>query len=289
MKLLPDRKAKVDGRRNKVIFRTRSIDNLASAMELAKDRERQCASTTSSSSFTATANIEEYIEMFRRGWEAGISDMAELDGITSDASEQLAFRRAPGGAFPIVPAHLAGHPDSMLMPTMDTSENKRGLTLVVDSCFCGSVEPETIIAYAKDIMRLVAWLQAERIDVAVTAIVPIVMDQKRIVYVTPILRAGDVFQPERIASTLHPSFLRRAWFAMVEHEYYDCEDADGKRTYPECAVCRGGYGTVTSANADELRHALPEAQSVCLLPKPGDGDPKKAVQEILNMKIRTEV
>ncbi len=287
MNLQPDRSVMVDGRKEKVRFRTRTISQLATAMEFAQahseEHKERRASVDGDKRFTATKNIGEYIDMFRHGWKAGVKDMKELAGITSEAADSLMFKRAPGGAFPIVPAHLAGHPDSMLMATVDVNENKRGITLVVDSCFSGDVNSRTIIEYAKEIMRLVAWLKAEQLDVSVYAVVPIRMGSKRVVYTTPIIESGDVFQPERIASTLHPSFLRRAWFSMVEYEFYETDDK-----FPECSVCRGGYGCVTNVSIPELREALPTAHAVCLLPKPGEGDPRKAIDEVLNLKIRTE-
>lgn len=287
MNLLPDIKVKVDGRRNKVIMRRRTIDNFFSAMQWAKDKNDDGCSWNQSSvsgkrQFTATKNIDEYVGMLRDGWEHGVEDMQALDGITSDAAERLAFHRQPGGAFPIVPAYLANDPNSMLMPVQDVSENTRGLTLVVDSCFSGGVSSQTILDYAKTIMKLVAWLSAERIECSVYSVIPIRMGSKRVVYSIPIREAGDVFQPERVAAVLHPSWLRRAWFAMVEYEFHH----DDGKTFPECAVCRGGYGGVTNTNAIELREALPESYSVIMLPKPGDGDPTKAVEEVTNLKIR---
>lgn len=286
MNLLPDRiMTKKSGRSStKVYMRTRTIENLRDAMRWSRDRTiktPRLASITTDEHFCATKNINEYIDMFDKGWQAGVEDMQELEGITSDAADQLTFKRAPGGAFPVVPAYLSNSPDAMLMPTADTHENKRGITLVIDSCFSGSTRSTAILDYAKTIMRLVAWLKAERIEVAVYAVVPIRMDGKRAVYITPILEAGDVFQPERIASVLHPSFLRRAWFAMIEYEYLATDGA-----YPECSCMKYGYGSVTNVGIDELREALPEAYSVCLLPKPGTGDPKKAIDSVLNFKIR---
>jgi hypothetical protein len=303
MNLLPDKKLDVDGRRNKVIFRERSIENMRDAMRWSAEdvynsdyngnRRRGRSSFSGTPSFTGTESIGAYIDMLDNGWQAGVDGMAELEGMTSDAADQLAFVRAPGGAFPVVPAHLAGHPNSMLMPTVQPSDNVRGVSLVIDSCFGANVRSTTILEYAREVMKLVAWLTAEKLDVAVYAVVPIKLDNKRVVYTVPVRRSGDILQPERIASILHPSFLRRAWFAMIEYEYYECfkaPDKNGmeKHIYPECQNCECGYGSVTSFNADELRQALPDAYSVVVLPKPGYGDPKKAVEEVLNVKLRRD-
>lgn len=287
LSLLPDIKLHRARRRSsKHLLRRRTIDNMFAAMQWSKaeqaKRDTSWSSNTSDSDFTGTENIDEYISMLRDGWEHGVKDMQELAGLTSDAAERLMFQRAPGGAFPIVPAHLANDPNAMLMPAQDVSENTRGLTLVIDSSFNCGVSSGTILNYAKGIMRLVAWLQAERIECNIYSILPVRMMDKRVIYTVPIREAGQVFQPERIAAVLHPSWLRRAAFALLEYEFHH----DDGETFPECSVCRTGYGRSTHANADELRAALPEAYSVVMLPKPGDGDPKKAVEEVTNLKIR---
>lgn len=288
MQLTPDLTVKAGEGNGKTYIRRRSIFDMTNAMQWAIDerdarKNRPRSSVNGTESFCATRSIEEYVGMLRDGWLDGIDGMqTELAGMTSDAAEQLVFERSPGGAFPIVPAYLSNDPCAMLRPTFNTTDNTRGLTLVIDSCFTGCTATETILEYARTVMRLVCWLQAQRIDVSVYSILPIRMASKRIVYTIPIREAGDVMQPERIASVLHPSWLRRAWFAMVEYEY--CHDSG--KSFPECKVCTQGYGSVTHANVDEIRAGLPDAYSVILLPKPGRGDPAKAVEEVTNLKIR---
>ncbi len=286
MNLYPDRKVKVDERDRPVHIRPRTIENFFEAMAWAGVHNPKGSSVRGTNAFCKTKTIHEYVEMLRDGWQAGIQDMQELEGITSDAAEKQSLVRNVGGAFPVVPAYLAGQPDSMLQSTLVETDNVRGLTLVIDSCFAGYVSATTILEYAKTVMRLVAWLQAQRIDTSVYSVIPIRLGSKRVVYTTPIRQTGQTFQPERIAAVLHPSWLRRAWFAMMEYEFKECFIANGKKRFPECKAIYAGYGSVTRANAAEMREALPEAYSVIMLPKPGDGDPKRAVEETLNLKIR---
>jgi hypothetical protein len=234
--------------------------------------------------FCGTASLEEYRDMLTNGWQHGVEGVEGLDGLASDASERLAFVRNVGGAFPIVPAHIAGMPNSMLSPTIQKADSVRGLTLVIDTCFNAGVNAETVLSYARTVMRMVAWLMAEQIDVAVYAVVPIMLGQsrsKRVMYVTPIREAGQVLQPERVAAILHPSWLRRAWFSMLEHDYHE-------RGISDAAPCKGGYGSVTHANAEEMRAAIPEAYSVILLPKIGQHDPEQAIREAVNLKLKRE-
>ncbi len=112
----------------------------------------------------------------------------------------------------------------------------------------------------------------------------VALGSKRVIYVTPIRECGDVIQPERLASIIHPSWLRRAWFALLEREY----SLDDGNAYPEARACRGGYGSARNASADEVRQAIPHAQSVILLPKVGSGDPQETVEDALSIKMRVD-
>ncbi|NIO40788.1 MAG: hypothetical protein GTO41_11785 [Burkholderiales bacterium] len=277
----PDQLIK-DGRKTLCTIRHRTLDDVMTAIQESLDREQTYSSRRKDKDFTGTSSLEEYRDMLLHGWDAGVDGVEGLDGLSTDHAEKLCFERNVGGAFPIVPAHLAGMPNSMLSPTIKTADSARGLTLVIDSCFSYGVETSTIITYAREVMKLVAWLQAEQLEVAVYVVVPIMLgsnNNKRVLYVTPIREAGQVFQPERIASILHPSWLRRGWFATLEYDYH-------VRGVKDAACCRSGYGSVTHAKPEELRAAIPEAYSVILLPKVGVHDPAKALREAVTLKLR---
>ena len=275
---------KVSGNsRRKTVVRHRTVANMTDALAIACEDERhECrASVTGSESFTGTEKIHTYRDMLRDGWSLGVQDVEGLDGLSTDASEKLSFVRGVGGAFPIVPAHLAGAPDAMLMPTHLAVDNVRGLTLVIDGAFNCSINSETVKEYAHSVMRLVAWLQAEQIETAIYISIAMQHAGGRYVYAVPVRQAGDIMQPERIAALVHPSFLRRAWFALLEHEHFE-HDLVGTDLINNC------YGYPSTATAEEIQVVIPEAYSVVMLPKAGNGDPLKAVQESDTFKLRHE-
>lgn len=239
------------------------------------------ASVRGSPKFCGTSGIGPYIIMLREGWPEGVKGVEGLEGLSTDASEKLMFVRSVAGAFPIVPALLAGAPDSMLMPRMLPVDHVRGLTLVVDASFNCNVKSSDVKEYAESVMRLVAWLSAEQIETAIYAVISVRTGAKKLVYLTPIRQAGEVIMPERVAALIHPSYLRRAWFAMLEYEA-SIELTLASQTIGE------SYGRSAKATADELRQLIPEAYSVILLPKVGEGDPMKAVQESETFKLRQE-
>jgi len=280
--MIPDRKID-NGRRTdkKTTLRLRSLDEMRDSLAWAIANDRNDSSVSGSESFTETKSADEYLSMLRDGWQEGIEGVEELDGLSTDRAEKICFERSPGGAFPVVPAYLAGAPDSMLRPVPQQADSVRGLTLVIDSSFNCMVNAKDCKEYAHSVMRLLAWLQAEQIETAVYSVITIADGSMRMLYAVPIREAGDIMQPERIAAVVHPSFLRRAWFAQVEREYHEHQ-------LPGTGMCTGGYGYPQTATTEELKQALPDSYSVILLPKVGDGDPEKAVRETITLKLRHE-
>ena len=280
--MIPDRKIN-SGRRvgKKTTLRQRSLDDMRDSLAWAIANKRDDSSTTGSEGFCATTSADEYLSMLRDGWQAGIEGVEELDGLSTDRAEKICFERSPGGAFPVVPAYLAGAPDAMLRPVPQQADSVRGLTLVIDSSFNCMVNASDCKTYAHSVMRLLAWLQAEQIETAVYSVIAIQDGGYRMLYTVPIREAGDIMQPERIAAVVHPSFLRRAWFAQVEREHHEYQ-------LPGTGMCRGGYGYPQTASPEELKNALPDSYSVILLPKVGDGDPEKTVRETITLKLRQE-
>jgi hypothetical protein len=283
----PERDLK-DKRGNNWTVRFRSIEQYAMTLDRSiedhseKNYHASKADREMGKNWFGTSSIEEYRDMLRDGWPTGVKDTEGLDGLCTDLIDRFSLVPSVAGAFANVPAFLAGHPQSMYQLRTSQSE-KRGVSLVIDSCFSGGLRGETILNYAKSIMRLIAWLQTQQIETSVYVTVPIVFQSKRFIYLTPVREAGQILQPERIAACLHPSWLRRAWFSMVEYEAQvdNCQ-------YSKSGVKSRSYGSVIYNDAEILRQVLPEAFAVILLPKPGEGNPENAVKETLNLKLRRD-
>lgn len=283
----PDRIVK-DNHGNDWIIRFRPIEQYAVTLDAAiaatdaKYRASGDNSGNGGAKWFGTSSREEYRDMLRNGWAHGVKDTEGLDGLCSDLIDRFQLTPSVAGAFANVPAFLAGHPQSMYQLRTSQSD-KRGVSLVVDACFSGCVDGNTVLEYAKSVMRLVAWLQTQQIETSVYVTVPILLDGKRLCYLTPVREAGQILQPERIAACLHPSWLRRAWFSMLEYETY----AESDR-YARSGVSGRHYGSVVNNDAAVLREILPAAFAVILLPKVGEGNPDNAVREALNLKLKRD-
>jgi hypothetical protein len=291
MFLIPDHKIDVGGRI--MLVRRRTLAQYSEAMRIVRteDREYRCkyVSQSCETSWYGGVSFTDYERMLLDGWPEGITGVEGLEGLASDAAERITFRRDVGGAFANIPAHLSGDPLAMHAPYVDVNDNTRSVTLIINASLPACVDAQTALEYAQNVMRLVAWLEAERIETAVWSTLPCEMGRNRqdCVYVTPIREAGQIMQPERLASLVHPAFMRRAWFAMVEYEGYH---HDGNLiAYSKHECTNGHYGLHSiELNMPEAAYLFPEARSVILLPRIGKGDPTKAVEESLNLKLRRE-
>jgi hypothetical protein len=276
----PDIKLKINDR--KLTVRWRSLRDFEAVLKWARKSKaktsRRHESCKPATDWHGNVSNARYEQMLKNGWPEGVDGVQELDGLATDAAERIAFQRDVGGAFPIVPAYLSGAPDSMLRPHPDVNENQRGLTLVIDSSFHCGIGGDTVLKYAQTVMQLIAWLEAERIETAVYVVHTAIYRSERVMHVTPIREAGQILQPERLAALVHPAFLRRAQFAMLEYDCYEFGHHGG--TVPI------GYGTPSHTSIAEMQAILPEAYSVIMLPKVGQGDPAKAVEESINLKLR---
>lgn len=227
-----------------------------------------------------TSSAKQYADMLRNGWPEGIQGAEGLDGLCTDAVDRLQIHRNVAGSFANVPAYLAGHPAAMYEMRISQSD-KRGVSLVFDTSFSCGVTGDTVLRYARKVMQLVAWLQTQQIETAVYGMQTVTLGATHYCYPITIREHGQILQPERIAAILHPSWLRRAWFSMLEYDAHQgCPHAKRATSF--------GYGYPATGNAELFRQILPEAYAVIILPKPGKGDPRKAVEDALNLKLRRD-
>lgn len=276
----PDYKIK-DADRQPVTVRWRTIAEYAGMLRDAVARDGYPnSSVTGSREFTGTRDASEYLHMLENGWPEAVQGVEGLDGLSVDAVERPMLCRSVAGCFPSVPDFIAGSPTSMYDIRRQPSEHK-SVYLVANVSASGSVESDVITEYARSVMRLLAGLQAQQLDAAVVVVVHARLNGKLYSYPVWIRELGQVLQPERIAAILHPSWLRRAYFAAVEYDAgKGCKDA--------LDAVQGGYGSSVAIDGEVCRQLLPEAQSVIILPQPGRGDPTKVVQEALSIKLRAD-
>ena len=261
-----------DGRKCCVIRHRTIADYAFGLMRGRRDQRRNY-----SKAWTGCDTNEEFHELLVKGWPASVRGVEGLEGLTSDQTESLTFSPDVGGAFPNVPAFLSSDPMAMYAVRPQLQERVRGLTLIIDGSYSAMVNMQAVMSYAHTVMRLMAWLSAERIEVGVYIVnCSTLQGPSRYLYVTEVHQQGAVIQPERVAACLHPSFLRRAWHNMLDYEARELN-------LPGSIA---GCGQPRIASPAMLRRCLPNAVSIVMLPRISSSNPERAIKEAINLKLR---
>lgn len=269
-----------DSERTNVVVRWRTIAEYADMLREAIASGGSGGGARASAPFAGTANASEYLTMLETGWPDGVHGVEGLDGLSVDAEARPTLQRSVAGCFPSVPDFIAGSPLSMYDVQRLPSEHQ-SVCLVINAATPGSTDASVILEYAHSVMRLIAALHAQHLDAAIVLMVRLHMGSRDYCYPVRIRELGQVLQPERIAATLHPSWLRRAFFSAIDHDAHNgCKDAG--------SASNSGYGSAQGIDGELCRQLLPDARSVLILPQPGEGDPTKAVQEALSVKLRAD-
>lgn len=261
------------------------MQDLERALQLVKDGEGTGgASLCDDSRVEWSGNVTrgETIDLLRCGLNEREQGTEGLDGLVSDSAPSWIIRPNVAGAFPNVPAYLAGHPESMLALMRQSTDKARKLTLVYSCGYKALVRPKQVHAYRHAVNRLVHWLSANRIACDVFAVdANYLSDGYRAYYIWHVQSADSPLQPERVSMTLHPAFMRRAWFDLLAMEY-------ALYNLPGSASCRGGYGRAIEPRLDILKQALKDydINSLVLLPHISSvDDPDTAIRKSINLKL----
>lgn len=218
-----------------------------------------------------------------RGWDEAVSSCEGLDGLTSDSDYRPQLVRSVAGAFPIVPVYLQGDPQCIYDVRQEKSDAKRALTLIIDMGYSAAVKAAEAMRHAQAIMRVVAWMQAEQIACEVisadaTLFIGNSEGKACIDYTLYRVKRADMpYAPERIASALHPGWLRRVSFSLVEHHAK-------AGILPKDAP--GNYGRSQQLDLRLLAKAIPDAESIVVTPKVGTVNPEQALKHVINLKLK---
>lgn len=226
--------------------------------KIKRGRSAGKASINSDSGFRGTQDMPEAVGLMRYGWEDGTRTIIDgLDNVTAEVETVEAFDLEPAGAFPCVPAFVAGDADCMWNPTAYAEKPRMVLTF---GCrYHCMIDEKDVREYGKALAAVVRELEARGVDVAVYA-VDATRDGAELgligIEVKPF---GDVLDLGRIAMAGHPSFLRRCLFAYWESRQ-DVRD-----------INNSGYGCPVNPTEEQARMALQMSSDERLVSLPAAG------------------
>lgn len=195
-----------------------------------------------------------------RGWDGGnLASAAGLETVDLDQSDSGGWDLDVAGSYCSVPDYVTGTPDCMMRK--DAGEAQRRVRLVLFCYMSAGVPASAAMDYARAGSAFAALMLAKGYDVAITVAGVMRSCRAGTVVVRPVKvkEYGQEPDASRIAFSMHPAFLRRVFFAVMESDAGAPQD-----------VRSGSYGT-PPYRADEaaMRAALgseTDGERMILLP-----------------------
>lgn len=194
------------------------------------------------------------------------------------------LKRSMAGAFPNVPAYLAGHPQAMFQPVKRHAQGRPFVHLYVPLAYSGSIKAETAFNRGCALVAIIDALETSGCRVRVTGVDSSESESLRYVATYDLKAYGARLDVDTLIFTVaHPAFLRRIMFAHIER----CNDAGVRK------LTHMGYGVAVPThklNLPEDGHGVtvrfPE------LPLRAQGTPESFLREMVTClpeSLRTEI
>lgn len=197
--------------------------------------------------FTGTRTVEEAIDLARNGWAEGLAKMKlALESVSASSS---ALGVAPSysldvcGAFPLVPAALAGDPLNMWNPAPINERARPILRIATSTALSSSYGVHEVFNYGAALVAVVDALEAAGFSVELmTCRCNMASNSghagKRLTITTKIKGAGEPLDLERLAFCLgSASYNRRLHFGVVESR---CDEGPWSHSYGQAATPKHG-------------------------------------------------
>jgi hypothetical protein len=215
---------------------------------------------TSSPEWSGSKNWQEALDYAINGHPVGRTKIeAALPKVTSEP-EPL-WDVAPVGAFACIPAHAAGVPEDMFIPTEDAPPVSSPIVrIAVNMSASGGVDPQDIVNRGVAIVSLIDRIQASGRRVELIAIKHGHCHGEKFIWKVTVKRPEEPIDMDRVGLVFAtPIMMRRFFFRVMEFTVPHEVDGYGFSThYPEeCRDCdlsipninRNEYRTQESANA----------------------------------------
>jgi len=221
------------------------------------------STSTESGGFSGCNSFQDALRMATEGWQDGAAAMSKsLDALPPALEVLPDWQLDVGGAFPCVPALVAGEPECVWRMN-DNIRATRRLTLIVPHSYNCMVAATSAQQYAKGVAALVRSMEGSGIDVQVVAFNTNRSASDRTganyCYAVTVREFGEPLDLAKVAFAFHSAMLRRIGFAWRE-----CTKA-------ALPIGSGNYG-YTQPNTLANVHAVcgEDIGAVCMLPGVAD-------------------
>lgn len=164
-------------------------------------------------------SLEAVSSGLRRGWDAGnLSAAAGLEAVDLDQSDTGGWDLDVAGSYCSVPDYVTGSPDCMMRK--DAGDAQRRVRLVLFCYMSAGTPASAAMDFSRANSAFAAIMLARGYDVAIT-VAGVVRSRKSgqvIVRPVRVKEYGQEPDASRIAFAMHPAFLRRVMFAVMESD-----------------------------------------------------------------------
>ena len=210
-------------------------------------------SDRNSEKFAGTKDFAEAAELFRNGWDAGLTKIkAGKGGDFSSPAPRALVRNYYVGACPNVPRALQGFPDSMRQ-IYRTPQKQKVVTIFVDMCVSGTLDKDRYQKVGGYIYQAIKAIeeQGTRVEI-ITGFADSIGTTRRAaeeLIICPeitLKKASETLDAGRLSFALvHVGMFRRLCFKYIET--CPCELLNGSRARD---YSPSGYGIVAMANEE---------------------------------------
>lgn len=210
-------------------------------------------SERNSEKFAGTKDFAEAAELFRNGWDAGLTKIkAGKGGDFSSPAPRALVRNYYVGACPNVPRALQGFPDSMRQ-VCRTPQKQKVITIFVDMCVSGTLDKDRYQKVGGYIYQAIKAIEEQGTRVEIITGFADSISQNRSAAEELIIcpeitlkKASETLDAGRLSFALvHVGMFRRLCFKYIET--CPCELLNGSRARD---YSPGGYGIVAMANEE---------------------------------------
>ena len=210
-------------------------------------------SDRNSEKFAGTKDFAEAAELFRNGWDAGLTKIkAGKGGDFSSPAPRALVRNYYVGACPNVPRALQGFPDSMRQ-IYRTPQKQKVVTIFVDMCVSGMLDKDRYQKVGGYIYQAIKAIEEQGTRVEIITGFADSISQNRSAAEELIIcpeitlkKASETLDAGRLSFALvHVGMFRRLCFKYIET--CPCELLNGSRARD---YSPSGYGIVAMANEE---------------------------------------
>ena len=210
-------------------------------------------SDRNSEKFAGTKDFAEAAELFRNGWDAGLTKIkAGKGGDFSSPAPRALVRNYYVGACPNVPRALQGFPDSMRQ-IYRTPQKQKVVTIFVDMCVSGMLDKDRYQKVGGYIYQAIKAIEEQGTRVEIITSFADSISQNRSAAEELIIcpeitlkKASETLDAGRLSFALvHVGMFRRLCFKYIET--CPCELLNGSRARD---YSPSGYGIVAMANEE---------------------------------------